>query len=87
MDITFFVALFVSIYIMLMPQLIGWSFILSGMKKISDFNPELDKKSKKGDASLDIILGIALLLFQHLFFWLAVWPMMVLQFNLNLPTF
>lgn len=85
MDITYILGALGLIYIIFMPMVTGWAFLLCGINKIAAFNPELDKTDKKRGAALDIILGLALLIFHNLFFWLALWPLLALQFNL--PSF
>lgn len=79
MDIIF-ILVFVFIYIVA-PLVCGLMWFFSGLDFLLNFD------ERKGSAVLDIILGTALLLFQSGMFWLVIWPLIIMHYNLNLPTF
>jgi hypothetical protein len=88
MDIIFvLVVIVVVVYIFIAPFVCGLTWFFGGLDFLLNFDPDFDERKKKGSAILDLILGTALLLFQSGMFWLVVWPLIVMYYNLNLPTF
>lgn len=84
MDVIVF---FIFVFVLVQPLIWGGMFLCGGLNVLIDFDPNYDSKNKKHRAILDVILGSALLLFDNLFFWLILWPFVVMEFKLNLPTF
>jgi hypothetical protein len=79
------VFLIVIVLFMFTSFVAGLYFLCGAFGKLSSYDPEFDERGKKWRAILDLVLGIALLLFFNGFFWLVLYPLGVLCFNL--PTF
>lgn len=75
------------IYMFLIPFFGGFVFFFHGFNKLINFDPDYEDSKEKHSAILDVVLGAALLLFFNAFFWLALYPLVVAYYNLNLPIF
>lgn len=73
--------------LIILPFVGGLSFFFGGLNDLLNYDAEFDEKKKKHTAILDVVLGSMLLLFFNGFFWLILWPIFVIYYNLNLPTF
>ena len=72
-------------YLFLIPFFGGLIFFFGGLGFLANYDPEFDDPKKKHSAILDVVLGAALLLFFNATFWLAIYPLVVAHYNLNLP--